>query len=145
MSAWGIGRQSGAGSLAGGNTGLKPYVDRVVQWIPADVIALFMFGISVLKTQHPDPNPSLALLAGGLVVAPILVVLGARSRHRLDRKDGLLAVLSVPAFAIWSLAVPESGWHRIQWVAANPGWIVIITAAAALVFTGLAKIATDKM
>lgn len=135
MSAWGIGRRSGAGRLAADGGGLKAYVDRVTQWIPADVVSLYVLGITTLQIQHPNPNPSVALLVGGLVLAPVVVLIAAwRTRGKVSWKDGVLAGLSVLAFAFWSLVVPESGWHRIQWVASNPGWIVIITAVAGLLF-----------
>jgi len=144
MSAWSIGRKSGAGTLAGNTTTLKTYVDRVTQWIPADVIALYMLGITVLQTQHPNPNPNVYLLVGGLVLSPVLVLLAAwTTRKKIVGKDIALAVLAAAAFAIWSLAVPESGWHRIHWVATNPGWIVIITAATALIFSLVADPLAD--
>jgi hypothetical protein len=146
MSAWGIGRRSGAGSLGADGAGLKGYIDRVTQWIPADVLSLYVLGITALQTQHPNPNPNVALLVGGLVLAPVLVLAAAwRTRRRISLKDGVLAGLSSLAFAFWSLTVPESGWHRIQWVATNPGWIVIITAVAGLLFGLLADPLADAL
>ena len=146
MSAWGIGRRNGAVSLAGGSAGLKAYVDRVTEWIPADVVSLYVLGITALQAQHPNPNPNWVLLVGGLVLAPSLVLIAAwKTRGRISRKDGALAGLSSLAFAFWSLVVPESGWHRIQWVATNPGWIVIITAVAGLLFGLLADPLADAV
>src|SRR5947207_9700416 len=104
MSAWGIGRRNGAVSLAGGSTGLKAYVDRVTEWIPADVVSLYVLGITALQTQHPNPNPNWALLVGGLVLAPVLVLIAAwKTRRKISLKDGALAALSSLAFAFWSL------------------------------------------
>jgi hypothetical protein len=135
MSAWSIGRKSGAGTLAGNDATLKSYIDRVTQWIPADAIALYLLGITALQTQHPNPNPNWVLLGIGLGLSLVLVLLAAwATRKRVGRKDITLAVLATVAFAIWSLAVPESGWHRIHWVATNPGWIFIIAAGTAVVF-----------
>ena len=145
MSAWAIGRTNGQGTLAGGQgLTLKSFVDKTIKWIPADVIALYTLGITALKTQHPDPNPSVALLIGALVLAPILVILGAVSARSLNSSDYVLAALSVVAFAIWSLAIPDSGWHRIDWVVANPGYIAVISAVAGLLFGIIADSVTGN-
>jgi hypothetical protein len=134
MSAWSIGRRSGAGALGDGANDLKTFVDRVVQWIPADVIAIYGLGITALKAQDNDPNPSVLWLVLAGVLAFIVVMLGAVSRGRVQRRDWALAVLAVIAFAIWSLAVPDSGWYDIDWVVDNPGWVAIIAAVAGILF-----------
>jgi hypothetical protein len=138
MSAWAVGRQSGSASLAGGND-FKAFVDRVVQWIPADVVAIYTVGITGLRTQEPDPNPSPLWLyvSGGL--AFVLVVLAAqRTRKKITRRDLVLAVMAVIAFAIWSLAIPDSGWYDWQVVSDNPGWVALFAAVGGLVFGAVA-------
>ena len=135
MSAWSLGRRSGAGALAGGANDLKSFVDRVVQWIPADVIAIYGLGITALKSQDPDPNPSVVWLVAAGVLAFLVTVLGARAtRGTVVKRDWVLAGLAVIAFAIWSLAVPDSGWYDVSWVRDNPGWLAIISAVAGLLF-----------
>jgi hypothetical protein len=137
MSAWSLGRRQGSSNLAGGNT-LKTYVDHVVQWIPADVIAIFTLGITALKSQHPDPNPSWAWLVIAAVLSPLMVVLGSLGTGAAALKITKLAVLAIPAFGIWSLAIPDSGWYAIDWVKSNPGWVAALSAVAGLVFAPIA-------
>src|SRR5262249_9157212 len=135
MSAWGIGRQQGGESLDGGPNDMKAFVDRVVQWIPADVVAIYTVGITTLRTQSPDPNPSPLWLIIAAVLGFILVLLGAqRTRRKLEPRDFLLAVMAVIAFAIWSLAIPDSGWYDWHVVSDNPGWVALITAVGGLLF-----------
>ncbi|HYZ13484.1 MAG TPA: hypothetical protein VFA08_07760 [Actinomycetota bacterium] len=49
------------------------------------------------------------------------------------------ALLAVVAFLIWSLTVPESGWHEFEAVAKNPGWVALIATLAGLFFGVLAE------
>jgi hypothetical protein len=144
MSAWGVGRRRGTRSLAGSTSDLKSFVDRVVQWIPADVIVIYTVGITQLKTEMPDPNPSLVWLgiAGGL--AAVLVLLGAlTTRQEIKGRDVTLAVLAVAAFAIWSLAIPDSGWYHFHWISNHPGWVALIAGAGGLLFSAIAGAITD--
>jgi hypothetical protein len=135
VSAWSIGRASGSPSLSSAPSGIQPFVDRVVQWIPADVIAIYTVGITTLKTQDPDPNPSPLWLVIAAALAFILVVLAARrTRHTITRRDFMLAFLAVVAFAIWSLAIPESGWYDWDAVQDNPGWVALAAAVGGVVF-----------
>ena len=118
---------------------MKAFVDRVVQWIPADVIAIYTVGITTLRTEHPDPNPSVLWLVIAAVVGFALVLLAAqRTRKKVTGRDFLLAVAAVLAFAIWSLAIPDSGWYHWHVVADHPGWVAIIAGAGGLVFGALA-------
>jgi hypothetical protein len=139
VSAWGVGRRSGAGNLAGEPGDIKAFVDRVVQWIPADVLAIYTLGITTLKIQKPDPNPTLAWLIIAGVLAPVILLLAAwRTRKTLVKRDWVLAGMSIVAFAIWSLAVPESGWYRIDWITHNPGWVALLAGAAGMLFGAVA-------
>jgi hypothetical protein len=135
MSAWGIGRNQGTESLDGGSGDMKAFVDRVVQWIPADVVAIYVVGITTLRTQTPDPNPSPLWLLIAAALAFALVLLGAqRTRKKIVRRDFLLAFMAIIAFAIWSLAIPDSGWYDWHIVADNPGWVALIAGVGGLVF-----------
>jgi hypothetical protein len=142
MSAWSVGRRGGTESLSSGaasGTDIKPFVDRIVQWIPADVIALYTVGITTLHTQTPDPNPSPLWLIIAGVVAFVLVLLAAqRTRGKVAGRDFVLAVMAILAFAIWSLAIPGSGWHDWHIVENNPGWVALIAGLGGLVFGGIA-------
>jgi hypothetical protein len=139
MSAWGIGRRQGGESLDAGPDDAKAFVDRVVQWIPADVVAIYTVGITTLRTQSPDPNPSPLWLGLAAILAFGIVLLSAqRTRKEVVRRDYLLAFMAVIAFAIWSLAIPDSGWYDWHLVADNPGWVALIAALGGLVFGALA-------
>jgi hypothetical protein len=138
MSAWGVGRRGGTHSLAGPGD-IKAFIDRLIQWIPADVIAIYTVGITTLRTQDPDPNPSTLWLVIAGVLAFVLVLLAAwRTRKRLARRDGVLAVAAVVAFAFWSLAIPDSGWYDWDAVADNPGWVALVAGVGGLLFGALA-------
>lgn len=139
VSAWSVGRRSGAASLAGASNDIKAFVDRVVQWIPGDVIAVYTVGITTLRTQDPDPNPSPLWLIIAAGMAFILVLLAAwRTRHKLRFRDLVLAIVAVIAFGIWSLAIPDSGWYDWSKVADNPGWVALIAAVAGVLFGAVA-------
>jgi hypothetical protein len=139
MSAWSLGRQSGTESMAGGPKDIKPFVDRLIQWIPADVIAIYTVGITALSTQHNDPNPSPLWLILCAAVGFVLVLLAAvRTRKRINGRDLVLGLMAVFAFAIWSLAIPSSGWYRWHEVADNPGWVAAIAGLGGIVFGAIA-------
>ncbi|MDX6439188.1 MAG: hypothetical protein QOF45_1771 [Gaiellaceae bacterium] len=140
MSAWGVGRQSGAGTLAPGSP-VKAFVDRVVQWIPADVIAIYTVGITTLRTQTPDPNPSLIwLIVSGALAFGLVLLAALTTRKKVKSRDWVLACLAVVAFGIWSLAIPDSGWYSIDWLANNPGWVALIAAVGGLIFGAVADL-----
>jgi hypothetical protein len=135
MSAWGLGRGSGTQNLGGGTGGIKPFVDRVVQWIPADVIAFYAVGITALKTESPDPNPSPLWLVIAAVAGFALVLIAAqRTRKKVVPKDVWLGVAAVLAFGIWSLAIPDSGWYDWSLVADHPGWVAAIAGVGGVLF-----------
>jgi hypothetical protein len=50
----------------------------------------------------------------------------------------VLALMAVVAFAIWSLAIPDSGWYDWNSVASNPGWVALIAGVGGLVFGAIA-------
>lgn len=139
MSAWGVGRRQGGESLDAVPGDAKAFVDRVVHWIPADVVAIYTVGITTLRTENPDPNPSPVWLAITAVIAFGIVLLGAkRTRKKVVRRDYLLAFMAVIAFAIWSLAIPDSGWYDWHLVSDHPGWVALIAAVGGLAFGAFA-------
>ena len=94
---------------------------------------------TTLSTQSPDPNPSSLWLIIAAVLGFVLVLLGAqRTRKKLVPRDFLLAVMAVVAFGIWSLAIPDSGWHDWHVVSDNPGWVALIAGVGGLVFGAFA-------
>ncbi len=140
MSAWGLGRNSGVSGTLDGESKTKAFVDRVVQWIPADVIAIYTVGITTLRIESPDPNPSplWLVIAGALGFA--LVLISARvTRRRLGWRDVGMAVAAVVAFAIWSLAIPESGWYDWHVIADHPGWVALVASVGGIVFGAIAE------
>ncbi len=140
MSAWGLGRSSGASETLAGEGKTKAFVDRVVQWIPADVIGIYTVGITTLKIESPDPNPSPLWLVIAAMLGFALVLIGARaSRHRIVGRDIAMAVAAVVAFAIWSLAIPESGWYHWHLVADHPGWVALVAAVGGILFGAFAE------
>src|SRR5262249_44084839 len=111
MSAWGIGRAGGMSTLST-TGGMSIYVDRVVKWIPADVIGIYTVGITTLRTQKPDPNPSVFWLSMAAALTIALVLMGAYKTNRaLKRKDFARGFIAVISYGIWSLAIPDSGWY----------------------------------
>lgn len=141
VSAWSVGRRGGTESLSlsEGPNDIKAFVDRLVQWIPADVIAIYTVGITALSSQQDNPNPSPVWLIACGVVAFILVILAAvRTRRKVAPRDLLLALMAVVAFAIWALAIPDSGWYQWHAVADNPGWVAAIAGLGGIVFGAIA-------
>jgi hypothetical protein len=140
MSAWGIGRRGGTEALSAESGGAKAFIDRLVQWIPADVIAIYTVGITQLRTEHPDPNPSLAWMLIAALIGFLLVLFTAwRSRKRIQMHDLLLAVVAVVAFGFWALAIPDSGWYEWSAVANHPGWVALIAGAGGLLLGAAAS------
>jgi hypothetical protein len=114
--------------------GLGSFLDSLAKWIPGDVIAFYAAAIFALRaTLEPlmgeaevlpsQPTPySLELLIGSAALAGILTMVGALSGGPgnpqkplpAKKKDWLrvliLMALSVVAFLVWSLTIPQSWW-----------------------------------
>jgi hypothetical protein len=113
---------------------LKAFVDRITKWIPGDVLAIYIAGVTVLSAgAGGGPNaPFLMVMA---VVALLVVLLAPYSSGApITRRVALRAVLAVIAFLIWSLSVPLSGWQSLQLIAQNPGLVAVASAIAGLLF-----------
>ena len=123
MTAWRLGEDASArdvrARLGGDKTALS-FVGKLIEWIPADVVALYAALITAFKSDPTDADAKIRIV-GGFLLALVAVPLGAWSgRRKLDnpakwwtklvRKRMLLAPI---AFLIWSPTVPDSGWQDI--------------------------------
>lgn len=122
----------------GDGTGALSFVGRVLEWIPADVIALFAAAITAFELE-PTDGSSRILIGGGAVLAILAVVGGAFAGDGFSAKVWARAVLAPIAFLIWSPTVPDSGWQDIAWVADHPQLTVAACAVAAFLFAMLAQ------
>jgi FtsH-binding integral membrane protein len=152
MSAWRIGTggetppeesdPTFGGPEATGNTPaqqLNAFVQTVTEWIPADVLAIYLAGVTYLASAA-NAKPSLGFLAAMTVVTPIAVFLGAFSvGNPINIKLGIRALLALLGFLIWTLTVPFSGWQSFDVVAANSGVVAVASAVGGLLFGLLAQ------
>ena len=131
MSAWGLGAIPQRPELMGDKVASE-MVGRVVRWIPGDIIVLFAAAINWISAEPARPN--MTLLVVFVALTPVVVLLAAFATRGLARFDYVKAVLATLAFAIWSLSVPRSGWHQLDLVAQNPGWVTLASALGGLMF-----------
>lgn len=143
MSAWSLGAVPTSAAVAesiaigADPPPLKSYVDKVVTWIPGDVLGLYVGGVSALGVAKPQ----VWLLIAAILLAPAVVVLGARTLP-VNQRPGQIprkAVLAAVATCIWTLSVPGSGWQAINAVASNAPTVAVIAAIAGLLFGLLAQ------
>jgi hypothetical protein len=120
-------------------------LSKLVIWLPAEVVTGYAAAVAMTQLPAPaepvvDPLPWLI----SLVATPVLLLLvamgkkGARKltkaqRGRLNRR----ALLSVPAFALWSATVPFSVWTNWVDTTSPVFWYVLLLAAVA--FTAFAE------
>jgi hypothetical protein len=126
----------GAGSTEEAN--LKVYVDRITKWIPGDVLALYVAGVTVVASRG-QAGLDVGWLLLAAIATPVLVVLGAWSTGEVARGDFVKAGLGLMAFVVWSLTVPSSGWQHLTFIAADPGLVTVIAALAGLMFGLIAE------
>jgi hypothetical protein len=138
MTAWSI------GSAATKEQDDPPGIDRLVEWIPGEVIAAYSAAVLALQ---PDDRSKLEitpgwLLAAGIGFAALLTFLGAWSKKDpIVRRLELLfrIVFSGAAFAIWAFVVPGSWWHSLSWVADNEPLVPVAAGIVGLAFALFAE------
>jgi hypothetical protein len=137
MTAWSI------GAAATENQANPPGIEKLVEWIPGDVIAAYSAAVLALQ---PDDGSKLEitpwwLLAGAIAFAALLTFLGAWARRDKIRKGQLLLrmVFAATAFAIWAFVVPGSWWHSLDWVADNEPVVPIAAGVIGVAFALFAE------
>ena len=153
MTAWRLGEDTTARDgrgLAGDDKTALSFVGKLIEWIPADVVALYAALITAIKADPGDIEAKY-LIGGGVLLALVAVPLGAWSGRRkltnpnhwwttLVKKRMALAPI---AFLIWSPTVPDSGWQDISWINDNPAITTAVCAVLAFLFalvaTGIAE------
>lgn len=139
MSVWRVGRDAaedatrvrGKGPAGGGEPKLQAFIDRVVKWIPGDVLALYAAGVTAIGA------PSIGWLIAGVVLSPLIVLLTpfATTGHFAPWKAGLvLAALAFAATLIWSLSIPNSGWQELQAIRDHATQVALAAAVLGLIF-----------
>jgi hypothetical protein len=139
MSAWriGAGTEDVADARETGGT-LKHYIDKITVWIPGDVLVIYVAGVTALLTQSNEPNV-VWLVVMAVITLVYVPVAAWIARKQITGAVWGRALLAVVAFLIWSFTVPESGWHELEAVAKNPGWVALIATLAGLFFGLLAE------
>jgi hypothetical protein len=144
MSAWTVGRTSTErrfSVLDSSESQFTAILNKVVRWIPGDVLALYVAGVTAIGVDRP----SLSWLLVGLVLAPVIVLGSAYAANRaITRATAFSAVLALAATAVWSLTVPGSGWNRWSFVSDNPTGVTLVAAVAGLLFGLLADALVRK-
>jgi hypothetical protein len=121
----------GAGS---GGGALQNAVDRLTKWIPGDVLALYVAGVTALAAAQ-GARPSIVLLAAFAVVALLWVPAAAwASTGSVPSRTWLPAGLAATAFCLWTLSVPFSGWQRWSVVSDNQAAVAIVAALLGIFF-----------
>jgi hypothetical protein len=120
-----------------------PGIDRLIEWIPGEVIAAYSAAVLALQ---PDDGSTLKitpgwLLAGGIGFAALLTFLGAWSKKKEIQKLELAfrIVFAAAAFAIWAFVVPGSWWHSLDWVARNEPVVPVVAGIVGLAFALFAE------
>lgn len=146
MSAWriGIGGGSAVGTLAGesgGSADLSEFIDKVVKWIPGEIVTFYLAAITFVSDPPSVGRPSILLWLGAAGATAILVLTAGRKAQRTWPDIGKRVALGVVAFFIWSAVIPVSGWDAWSWAAGNPKAMVVGGALAGIVFSALADLA----
>jgi hypothetical protein len=120
------------GVMAGRAGGpLGDIVDTVAKWIPGDVLALYVAGVTLIG------SPNWFWLVVGILLAPAVVVLAAFANSGgfpPDVRTVVRAGLGFVAMLVWSLTVPVSGWHSWGLVRDNAAAVALAAAAVGLIF-----------
>lgn len=159
MSAWSVGAGTGVRRVNARTTVAPearadtptaadaPTVDKVLAWIPGDVIAAYMALVLALQgsdAETIEPTSGWWLI-GAIAAAGVVTFLGGFANPiALDGRDWLellvKSVLLAPiAFALWSLVLPGSWWQSIDRIANNAPVVVIVAGICAAAFALLAQ------
>jgi hypothetical protein len=116
------------------NTTLQNAIDRLTKWIPGDVLALYVAGVTALAAAQ-GARPSVALLLCFAVVALLWVPASAVPPHGgVPKRTWIPAGLAAVAFCLWTLSVPFSGWQRWSLVSDNQATVAIAAALLGIFF-----------
>lgn len=144
MTAWSTGYRRNEMRTLSGDTKLGGFVNRVVEWIPADVVAMYAAAVTYL--EEGDANPSEKWLYVFLVATPFVSWFGTLAAKRPFTWQSLVAgLLALGGFAIWSASVPNSGWWAIEQVARNPQDVAISCALGGAIFGLIASVIDDRV
>src|SRR5688500_942553 len=78
---------------------LKPYLDRLLKLIPAEVLSLYLVGVGVIPKEG---TTALVLWASFCLIAVIMVkAYGTSDRVHNIQPDWVHVILSAIAFVIW--------------------------------------------
>jgi hypothetical protein len=142
MSAWQIGanppaprpsKGSGRRVRSDPREETQKAAEDVIKWIPGDALAIYMTGVTALSAGAQS-KPSVAFLVVAAVLTPVLVLLGAWAKGKVELVHWVSAGLGVLAFLIWSLTVPFSGWQSWSLVADHQVGVAIFGAIAGVLF-----------
>jgi hypothetical protein len=115
-------------------TTLQNAIDRLTKWIPGDVLALYVAGVTALAAAK-GARPSVALLLCFAVVALLWVPASAfASSGSVPKRTWIPAGLAAVAFCLWTLSVPFSGWQRWSFVGDNQAAVAIVAALLGIFF-----------
>jgi hypothetical protein len=137
----------GGGNGGGGGTSeaVSEKLNKLVKWIPGDVIALYGAAVTVF-TVSSESKPSLILLGIAVVLSGLFVVAAAFAKAGTLAKGDLPgAAITAGAFAIWSITIPSSGWQQITWVSDHQAAAALIAAVVAAFYCFLAEGMTKRL
>jgi hypothetical protein len=106
-------RQPGS-KATGKHDELKPYLDRLLKLIPAEVLSLYLVGTGVIPK---DKVAALAFWGAVCLVATVVVkAFGTSDRRNGLAPDKIHVALSAIAFLIWtySLGGPWVAWNLYE-------------------------------
>lgn len=89
----------------------------LVKWLPAEIVAGYAAVVVAMQpeviegaaAQPPDVSWEAWLIA--LAATPVLVLVAAMVAKTTERLAAR-AILSIPAFALWSATIPHSVWEK---------------------------------
>ena len=110
---------------------LGDIADTVAKWIPGEVLALYVAGVTMIGT------PNVFWLVIGILLAPLVVVLAAYANSGklpTDQRIQGRATLALVAMLLWTLVVPNSGWWSWDVIGNNPEAVALAGGALGLIF-----------